>query len=179
MDLRELLHENGEPDERGPWARFLAPKLDRAFWIRLALLALVTFLVVRFVATPAFTHGASMVPTYAEREFLLIWHPVYWVRDPRVGDVVAVRYHGQKVMYFKRVVALEGQTVEFRDGRLFVDGQESTQYWNRLTPCKWNLSPRVVPPGHVYLVGDNRAMPMEEHLFGHADRRRLVGMPLW
>ena len=168
-----------EEDERGALERCLVPKLDLAFWVRLLLLSVGTILVVRFVATPAFTNGASMVPTYGERQFVVIWHPVYWYRRPRVGEVVAVRYIGEKVMFFKRVVATEGQAVEFRHGRLFVDGEESPYYWNRLTPCDWRLPPRLVPPGHVYLVGDNRSMPMEEHLFGHVDVRRIVGMPLW
>lgn len=168
-----------EEDDRSAWERFLIPKFDLAFWLRLLILSVGTILFVRYVATPAFTAGASMIPTYAEREFVVIWHPVYWFRDPQVGDVVAVRYIGEKVMFFKRVVATEGQVVEFRHGRLFVDGKESPYDWNRLTPCNWRLPPRKVPKGEVYLVGDNRSMPAEEHVFGHVSIRRIVGMPLW
>ena len=164
-----------EEDERGALERFLVPKLDLAFWVRLLLLLSVgTILVVRFVATPAFTNGASMVPTYGERQFVVIWHPVYWYRRPRVGEVVAVRYIGEKVMFFKRVVATEGQAVEFRHGRLFVDGEESPYYWNRLTPCDWRLPPRLVPPGHR-LAPDHRRRPRDGQPLHHL--RRIHDLP--
>ena len=168
-----------DDDDRSALERFLVPSFNACFWLRLGILCVVTVLVVRFVATPAFTNGASMLPTYGEHQFVLIWRPTFWFRKPRVGDVVAVRYTGQKVMYFKRVVALEGQTVEFREGRLFVDGKECTEFWASATECDWNMSMREVPAGEVYLVGDNRSMPMENHLFGHVTMDRIVGTPLW
>jgi len=166
-------------DDRDALRRFLLPDFSKYFWMRLGCLALVTILVVRFLVTPAFTDGASMVPTYRERQFLPIWRGAFWFQKPQLGDVVVVRYIGQRVMFLKRVVALEGQTVEFRQGRLFVDGVESDHPWNALTPCDWELPPRVVPKGELYLVGDNRSMPMEEHIFGHVSARRIAGAPLW
>ncbi len=163
----------------GNWLRkFLVPEFNRAFWVRLLAVSLSVFVVCRFILTPAFTNGESMVPTYGSGRFVLLWRPVYWFRNPRVGEVVAVRYKGEKVMFFKRVVATEGQVVEFRRGRLYVDGHKADQDWNYLTQCDWELPPRVVPPGHVYLVGDNRAMPMEQHIFGHTSISRIVGKAL-
>ena len=144
------------------WLRkFLVPEFNRAFWVRLLAVSLSVFVVCSFILTPAFTNGESMVPTYGSGRF-----------------VVAVRYKGEKVMLFKRVVATEGQVVEFRRGRLYVDGHKADQDWNYLTQCDWELPPRVVPPGHVYLVGDNRAMPMEQHIFGHTSISRIVGKAL-
>lgn len=168
-----------DDDDRSALERFLIPNFNANFWIRLGVLCVLTFVIVRFVATPAITNGESMLPTYGAHQFVIIWKPAYWFRDPQVGDVVAVKYIGQRVMYFKRVVALAGQSVEFRDGALFIDGEECQEWWGSATPCDWNLPKRIVPEGEVYLVGDNRAMPMEQHIFGHVDARRIVGTPLW
>ncbi len=78
------------------------------------------------------------------------------------------------MVYLKRVVAFPGETVEFKDGVLFVNGQPLQEpYVNG--PCNWNLPPREVEPGQVYLVGDNRSMPMEQHDFGQTSERRIVG----
>jgi len=89
-----------------------------------------------------------------------------------------VRLAGSKVMLLKRVVALEGERVEFRQGKLFVDEKEMDEPYIHYS-CNWNLPPRQVEKDSVYVVGDNRNMPMENHLFGQASVKRIVGVPLW
>ncbi|MBQ4479734.1 MAG: signal peptidase I [Victivallales bacterium] len=157
---------------------FFFPRLNRWFFIRLSCLAAATFLFCRFVITPAWTNGASMLPTYQNHQFLPVLRCRYWFSSPKPGDVVAVRYIGQQ-MFLKRVVAIAGQTVAFHNGVLFIDGNECEEPWAHLTPCDWELAPRVVPPGEVYIIGDNRAMPISEHYFGHVNARRIIGTPLW
>ncbi len=92
--------------------------------------------------------------------------------------MVTVRFAGNKVMLLKRVVAVEGERVEFRDGKLFVDGKPVDEPYVRY-PCDWNLPPRRVEKGSVYVVGDNRSMPIEDHYFGQTSINRIVGVPLW
>ena len=81
-------------------------------------------------------------------------------------------------MLLKRVVAREGEQVEFRDGKLFVDGKEIEEPYV-LYPCDWNLPPRQVEEDHIYLVGDNRNMLIENHHFGQTTKNRIMGVPLW
>ena len=81
-------------------------------------------------------------------------------------------------MLLKRVVAREGEQVEFRDGELFVDGKEIEEPYVRY-PCDWNLPTRQVEENHIYVVGDNRNMPIENHHFGQASKSRIMGVPLW
>lgn len=119
-----------------------------------------------------------MVPTYANGAFLFCWRPSYWFGEPQQGDVVMVRLAGRRVMYLKRVVALAGQTVEFRNGVLLVNGEAAVEPYLQ-TPCNWNLEERDVPAGHVYVVGDNRGMPIDQHHFGKASTRRVIGRALW
>ena len=92
--------------------------------------------------------------------------------------MVAVRFAGSQVMLLKRVVASEGEHVEFRDGRLFVDGLEVVESYVRF-PCNWNLPSRRVEKDCVYVVGDNRSMPIENHYFGQTSKIRVMGGPLW
>ena len=92
--------------------------------------------------------------------------------------MVAVRFAGTRVMLLKRVVALGGEQVEFKDGKLFINGKEIGESYVR-HPCNWNLPPRLVEKGSVYVVGDNRNMPIEHHYFGQASVKRIIGAPLW
>jgi len=77
-------------------------------------------------------------------------------------------------MLLKRVVALPGETVEFREGELYVDGNliEEPYVHHR---SNWELPPRTVAPGHIYVVGDNRGTPMVRHKFGEINMNRIVG----
>ena len=92
--------------------------------------------------------------------------------------MVVVRYAGNRVMLLKRIVALEGEHIEFRDGKLFVDEQIKEEPYIEY-PHNWNLPPREVEKGNVYLVGDNRNVPMERHDFGQTSTLRIIGAPLW
>lgn len=119
-----------------------------------------------------------MEPTYQDGQFNFCWRLRYAFSQPKRGDVVVVRLAGRKIMLLKRVVALEGEEVEFCDGQLFVNGRQVEEPHVRY-PCGWNLQPRRVEPGHVYLIGDNRSMPIEQHQFGQTPLNRIVGSPLW
>jgi signal peptidase I len=119
-----------------------------------------------------------MVPTYESGQFVLCWRLRYVFREPRLGDVVMVRLAGPKVMYLKRIVALAGDTVAFRAGRLVRNGDPVSEPYVQ-GPCDWELAERTVEPGHVYVVGDNRSMPMDGHKFGQVSVKRLEGGPLW
>lgn len=158
---------------------FLLPKLNRRFWIRLGLEVVAAWFFFSKVCTLSWTQGESMLPTYDDHEFLLCWQPRYWFRDPRPGEVVMLRLAGPRVMLLKRVVAVAGDSVEFRDGVLLVNGKEPDACWASLTACDWELPPRQVRPGHVYVVGDNRSMNIDEHEFGEIAVSRVVGGPLF
>ena len=166
------------PLPRPAWQRFLFPAPNRAFLLRLALVAGLSYLYFGYLCIPTRIRGRSMEPTYRDGGFACCWRPRYWRRAPRRGEVVMVSLSGRRVMYFKRVVASAGDRVEFRAGQLWVNGRAVLEPYV-LGPCTWDLPPRQVPEGHVYVIGDNRAMTMEEHAFGSVSLDRIEGGPLW
>lgn len=158
---------------------FFFPTLNRRFLIRLALVAATAYTVFRFLLIPAWSNGASMEPNYRDGGFNFCFTLRFLFHPPRPGDVVMVRLgSGTRVMLLKRVVAVGGETVEFRDGRLFVNGEPRPEPYVQY-PCHWNMAPVEVKPGHVFVVGDNRRMRMRDHIFGQAPLDRIVGGPLW
>jgi signal peptidase I len=119
-----------------------------------------------------------MEPTYRNGGFNFCWRLQYIFSEPKRHDVVVVRFAGNRVMLLKRVVAVEGEWVEFRNGKLFVEGKEIDEPYVRY-PCDWNLPPRQVKENFVYVVGDNRNVPIENHAFGQTSIDRITGVPLW
>lgn len=157
---------------------FLWPRITRNYLIRLALLAITAYLLFSQLLIPAWIRGESMHPTYRNGSLTFCWCLRYLLSSPRHGDVVMVRFAGKDVMLLKRVIAVAGETLEFRDGRLYLDGRCVPEEYVEL-PCNWTLAPRKVKDGHVYVAGDNRSMPIEQHQLGQTPVTRVIGGPLW
>ncbi len=162
----------------GKVRQFFLPPLTKGFFIRIFLIAVASYLFFSYICLPLQIKGNSMEPTYPSRGINFCWRLRYLFSTPRRHDVVVVRFAGSKVMLLKRVVGLEGERVEFRDGKLFVNGSPLEEPYVR-NPCNWNLSPRTVDNNSVYVVGDNRNMPIENHYFGQTTMKRIMGSPLW
>lgn len=158
--------------------QFFFPSLTPHFLIRASLVALCAYLLFGYICIPMRIRGYSMEPTYHNGSINFCWRLQYLFFKPTKGDVVMIRLAGNKVVLLKRVVALEGEQVEFRSGKLVVDGTESDEPYVQY-PCDWNLPLRQVAQGCVYVVGDNREEPMERHYFGQTSIERIIGSPLW
>jgi len=158
--------------------KFLFPRVTRSYVGRVILVAVCAFLFFGYICLPVRVSGESMAPTYNDGGFIFCWRPRYMFRKPARHDVVAVRLAGARVMYLKRIVAMEGETVEFRAGALLVDGVELDEPYVQL-PCNWNMPQVEVKQGFVYLIGDNRSVPMDVHIFGQTEVERIEGGPLW
>lgn len=156
---------------------FFFPKMARRFLIRVFAVILTAWVFFKFVCLPLVIQGRSMLPTYPERGFMFCWAPAYWFKTPKRGDVVIMRY-GDGAMLLKRVVALPGDRVAFRHGKLIRNGQEVDEPYVK-KPSDWNLPERTVEKDHYYLVGDNRSMPLELQVFGSMHKRYLAGAPAW
>lgn len=158
--------------------KFLFPKFSQYYILRVLTVALMTYLFFSYLCIPIKIKGISMEPNYNDGTFNLLWRPVYFYRTPALSEVVGVRLAGRNVMLLKRVVALEGDTVQFRNGKLLVNGIEVTEPYLKY-PCNWEMAPRTVEKGKIYVVGDNRNMPVKNHVFGQTDVERIVGVALW
>ena len=156
---------------------FFFPKMARAFLVRVLIVILSAWCFFKFICMPLVIQGESMLPTYPSRGFMFCWAPSYWFRSPQRGDIVIMRY-GRSTMLLKRVIALPGDTVAFKDGRLILNGKPAAEPYIK-GPSDWNLPERTVERNHYYLAGDNRSVPMEAHVFGEMHKRYLKGAPLW
>lgn len=154
--------------------QFFLPSPGKGFFIRLAVVTLAAYLIFGHVLIPLRIQGKSMEPTYHDGSFTFCWRLQHLFTQPGRFDVVAVRFSGTGVMLLKRIVALPGETVGFRQGLLYVNGNLLEEPYVRHR-SDWNLPARTVSPGHVYVVGDNRGTPMAQHRFGEVSLNRIAG----
>lgn len=157
---------------------FFFPKITKRYLLRVGIVAVTAFIIFKFVFIPFRIQGESMAPTYVTGSLNFCFTMRYLFSKPMPPDVVLVRMAGQDVMLLKRVVATGGQSIEFKEGRLFVDGKKVNEPYVS-GKSDWNVPLAVVKPGHVYVVGDNRSMPAKGHAFGQTSLNRIAGTPLW
>lgn len=145
--------------------------------IRASLLAVVAVVVFKFILLPIRITGGSMEPAYHDNRVNFINRLAYRSHGPRRGDVVAIRYAGNRVMLLKRVVGLPGEKVGFSGGRVTVSGRQLDEPYLKF-PSDWAREPVQLGADEFFVVGDNRSMPIENHTFGIASRERIIGKVL-
>ncbi len=173
--------------------------------VEIAILALLVFLLAREAVQNFQVEGSSMAPTLDSREFVLVNKFSYWQVDwgpmdflipgksngdylfggPKRGDVVVFRSPFDDSRDFvKRVIGLPGDSVEIRDGLVFVNGagldekdyiSAPPSYTCRPATC----GPMTVPPNHYFVLGDNRNASQDSHVFGPVHKRLLVGKAIF
>ena len=110
--------------------------------------------------------GTSMEPTLVNSERLLVNKMLYRFTPPGHGDIVVFRYpRAPDRDYVKRVIALPGETIEIKMGRVYVDGALITEpYVVRMGGASFPAM--TVPENHVFVLGDNRANSDDSRSFG-------------
>jgi signal peptidase I len=76
----------------------------------------------------------------------------------------------------KRVVATAGQTIESRNGVVYVDNKALPQpYLPRGTPLGQSIPPTKVPKNDVYVLGDNRPISCDSRVWGFVPDKSIIG----
>lgn len=132
-------------------------KAELLDWVEsLGVAVIAALLIVNFVCTFVRVSGESMEPTLQNNNSLFVFRLGY---QPKDGDIIVFKPVGDpKKYYIKRVIATEGQEVDIRDGKVYVDGEELNEtYIQGITYDRYNnVYPKIVPEGCVFAMGDNR-----------------------
>ena len=193
-----------EANKPGPpsWLRtILIGRRPKWTLVRIIVLVVTCYIVFGFLLLVIRIEGPSMLPTYSTGRISLVNRLAYIRNEPRRGDIVAIRLSGTEynyeefvhdlvrfrlnfdrltrpsVMYMKRIVGLPGETIEFVRGNLVVNGKALEEPY-RKSRCRWEMAPRKLGPDEYFVVGDNRAMPIDDHEHGVPLRNHIVGRVL-
>ena len=155
---------------------------DLREWLRTALLVVIASFAMRAVVVEAFVvPSGSMKPTIREGDHLLgsKFHSRFWA--PRRGDVVVFRppEAAQRLgsadarRFVKRVIAVAGDEVEIREGVVRVNGEPLQEPYIAEAPV-YTFPATVVPPGNVFVLGDNRNESLDSHRWGFLPEEDLI-----
>lgn len=160
---------NGPPSsfrrELGIWSR------DVAIALGLALVIIV------FLYQPVKVEGTSMAPLLSDQERIFINKYVYRFEPIDRGDVVVFWYPlDRSKSFIKRVVGLPGETLEIRDGHLYINGKLIQETY--VPPSYFDDSsygPIRIPPHEYFVMGDHRDSSNDSRIFGPVPRRYIYG----
>ena len=126
-------------------------------WIFSIAGAIILALIIRtFIVELYVVDGPSMRPTLQHEERLVVNKFIYRVRNPERGEIIIFRYPRDPSRDFiKRVIAVGGDTIEIKDGRVYVNDEIIREdYIMEKTRTEY---PKVtVPEGTIFVCGDNR-----------------------
>ncbi len=171
-----------------------------AVWefIQILLLALLMVILIRNVVQNYRIEGLSMEPNFHDGQFLIVnryaycpgihleipivnvelYEKTWCTRLPNRGDVIIFEYPRDPSRDFiKRVIGLPGETIEVREGKVYVDEQLMPEPFGP-NPGSYNAGPLVVGPDEVYVMGDNRNNSSDSHMWGPLPLKLIIGRAL-
>jgi signal peptidase I len=156
-------------------------------WVVIIGAALLVALVIKqFLVQAFYIPSESMENTLKVGDRVLVNKLSYHMHDVHRGDIVVFKRPpaeaGEPAIkdLIKRVIAGPGDTIEARDGVVFVNGQPLNETYlpNDNCPghaCTTSLPKQVIPAGHYFVMGDNRTNSKDSRVFGPISRSLIVG----
>jgi signal peptidase I len=171
--------------------------------------AVVLAVVLRATVAEAFRiPSGSMEPQLDVGDRVVVSRLAYRLHDPRRGDVVVfdcppaagcepaphealplkalhtvleavLLREPQPEEYIKRVIGVPGETVEGRDGAVYVNGRRLVEPYLPTGTVTSDFGPERIEPGHLWVMGDNRGNSSDSRVFGQVDEDTVVGRALF
>ena len=133
---------------------------------------------------PFLVPSTSMEPTIHRGDRIVVDLRRYRASKPVDGELVVYKREG--TFYVKRLIATGGETVEGRNGQLFVNGGRLYEPYTQHTgargfPSLNNFEVKKVPIGKLFVVGDNRDVSYDSRTPDHGlvDEREIAGQALY
>lgn len=173
-----------EREERRTIAAATARRKNRTSWAITIVIAVVLTLVVKTYLLQAYSiPSPSMVPTLNVGDRVIVSQ---LNKDPARGDIVVFdrppndpkTSPDDPDVLIKRVIGLPGETVESRDGNVFVDGSALDESYLPDGTVTTFTAPITVPKGEILVLGDNRQVSLDGRTFGPIDKDLIVGRAL-
>jgi signal peptidase I len=140
------------------------------------------FFIRTFVAEPRYIPSESMLPTLEIGDRLIVEKLSYYTHPPQRGDIIVfipppqLQEQGylEEQAFIKRVIGLPGNTIEVKDGRVYVDRELLTESYIA-EPPNYAMSPVIVPLDELFVMGDNRNNSNDSHVWGFLPKANVIG----
>jgi signal peptidase I len=175
LDLEQAHGKSGGGKRRKPITRVVIE------WIVvLAAARGAALLVQAFVLKAFFIPSGSMRPTLQVNDRVLVNKLSYRFGDVQRGDLIVFHKPDDAPAsdvndFIKRVIAIEGDEIEDRDGTVYVNGQPVDEPYLPDDAFTTGIRPQTIPEDHVFVMGDNRNFSVDSRVFGPIPEDSIIG----
>ena len=147
-------------------------------------IAVLLALVIRTFVVQAFKiPSGSMLPTLQIGDHILVNKFIYYFEPIRRGDIIVFKFPQDETRDFvKRTIGLPGETLEIRGRQVLISGvplKEAYAVYSDGPSLRGleseHLGPLVIPPGKLFMMGDNRDHSMDSRAWGFVDVHEIKG----
>ena len=166
------------------------PDVKNSIWkelweyIKMIIFVVVVVLIVNnFLLINAGVPSESMEKTIMTGDRFFGNRLAYLFDDPERFDIVVFKYpDDESQLFVKRVIGLPGETVEIKDGKVYINGSE-TPLDDSFTPetPTGDYGPYVVPEGSYFMLGDNRNHSGDSRFWKqpYVEKEKIVGKAIF
>ena len=133
---------------------------------------IVVILVKQFIITPIRVNQSSMNNTLYDKDIMILDKISYRFSDIKRFDIVVIKK--DKEYLIKRVIGLPGETVEYKDNKLYINGEVVEENFNHKDTDDYILD-KEIPEGYYFVVGDNRPDSLDSRYIGLINKKDILG----
>jgi len=174
--LRYFIKREKGSSKRKKVLKFIFEYADSARSASILALIIVTFIVQTF-GIPT----GSMIPTLNIGNHLMVNKFIYYFKKPERGDIIVFVYPvNPKKDFIKRLVGLPGETIQIKDGSVFINGEElkasqaiaERHYYNEGMYGEGLIK---IPDNTYFVMGDNTKNSKDSRFWGFVPKKNLLG----
>jgi signal peptidase I len=157
-------------------------------WTKALVIAVALAAVIRyFFFAPIVVDGLSMMPTLHDQDRMIVNKLNYKIGEPKRFDII-VFHAPENKDYIKRIIGLPGDTVEYKDDTLYINGKPYEEPYldeykkqvidGPLTDpftLEEKIGEKTVPEGHLFVMGDNRRFSKDSRHIGAVSMDKVLG----
>ena len=140
------------------------------------IIIIVVVLIRTFLFTPVVVVGDSMVPTLENKQILLLDKITYRFKEIKRFDIVVIDTGKSEII--KRIIGLPGETVEYKDNLLYINGEVMESIYNFDTQdftMESITESELIPEDKYLVLGDNRLVSSDSRIIGLIDKKDILG----
>ena len=139
------------------------------------ILALIIYFTMRATIQTYVVIMSSMEPNFHEGQRVVVNKAVYWFGEPERGDVIIFESSNrQHDDFIKRVIGIPGDTVEVKDGAVYINGTRLDEPYIKSAP-RYTMEKKTIPEDSYFVLGDNRNNSNDSHNFGFIKSEDIHG----
>ncbi|MDH4068696.1 MAG: signal peptidase I [Dehalococcoidia bacterium] len=142
------------------------------------LIAVAVFSLLRLTVQSYTVVMSSMEPTFQQGEAIMVSKVAYRSSGPERGQVIIFNppppNEESPYPFIKRVIGLPSETVEIKDGNVFINGTALVEEYI-MAPPSYTMPARELPENEYFVLGDNRNNSSDSHTGWTVPRDNIIG----